>query len=114
MIYNDPMFWPRKKPQKVTLTMTGNGNKMFCFAAINGTNYYSAGEIEVNKGDTVYCYVHDDMQSGSSAIKLNGVGVGVELSGGFGNYEYNYAAQNATIAFSFNPMTASITITEES
>ncbi len=97
--------------EPVTLTLEGKGGPG-CYITVNGTTYNTADVIKVSQGQTVYCYVHDDAQSGSSAIKLNGVGVGVELSDGFGNYEYNYAAQNATITLSFTPMGASMAINE--
>ena len=37
----------------ITVTITGSGNSIGCYATINGTNRYEAGTHEVNAGDTI-------------------------------------------------------------
>lgn len=108
MIYNDPMFWPRKKPQKVTLTMTGEGDANECYIQIGGTKYYSAQTLEVEEGTEVYCYVPPDNVNGE--IWVNGKATP------YVPYTHT-ATKNAEIAFSYSTsffLSCSISITEES
>ncbi len=117
MIYKDPMFWRKKKPQKVTLTITGQQmDESMQYFEIGGIKYGVGEVVDVEVGSTANCYI-----DGSLALNLkvvvNGVTVkSVSVSPGMGSVfvEYPYTVtKNATIHFAANPMEASITITEE-
>ena len=61
-------------PTPITVTITGSGNLIYCYAIINGTNQYSAGTHEVNTGDTITFGVVGD-SSGSGWVKIDGTQV---------------------------------------
>lgn len=112
MIYNDPMFWPRKKPQKVTLTFSGGGGGYpDCYVQIGDKIYATLddmGDVIVDAGTEVLCYIDSSVTVAS--IALNGVEQSVP---------YTYIAQeNATIEInlmSFGPeLNCSINIIEAS
>jgi len=115
MIYNDPMLRPKKKPQKVRLTMTGFDGNIMMYVEIGGVQYTGSNVVEAEVGSTANCYI-DNTLAFNLKIIVNGVTVKSE-SGNGGVYfvEYPYTVtKNATIHFAANPINASITITEES
>ncbi len=112
MIYNDPMFWPKKKPKKVRLTMTGFSSNELIYVEIGGIRYGGGQVIDVEAGSTANCYI-DGALAFNLRVIVNGVTVASGDSDNHARYAYT-VTKNATINFASNPINASITITEES
>lgn len=75
-----------------TVTLTGTGwNATPCYIMINGVKYHAAQTLEVPEGTEIYCSVFAAAGSGSSAITVDGVGVGsigTTVSGGYYYSDY--------------------------
>ncbi len=52
----------------ITVTITGEGKVIYCYATINGTNQYEAGTHEVYSGDTITFGVYGSNKAGSVTI----------------------------------------------
>lgn len=110
MIFN-PL--PRKKkPQKVTLTLTGFDGDSMMYVEIGGVQYSGSNVVEAEVGSTANCYI-DGAIAFNSKIIVNGVTVATGDSDTHARYAYT-VTKNATINFASNPVNGSITITEES
>ena len=93
----------------VSVTITGTGDSLYCYAIINGTKYYAATSgLNVNSGEKITFYV--DVDEGS--ITIDGEKI-KDASGGLGGeYTWTVPSGITTITIALNSDgVASITVT---
>ena len=93
-----------------SVTITGTGDSLYCYAIVNGTKYYAAASgLNVNSGEKITFYV--DIDGGS--ITIDGERI-TDASGGLGG-EYTWTVPSGittiTIALTSNTLSQSITVT---
>ena len=65
----------------IAVTITGSGNKYYCYATINGTKQYSAGTHEVHAGDTITFGVFGGTHKVYGLVTIDGTEV-LRVTGG--------------------------------
>ena len=71
----------------IAVTITGAGDSSKCYAIINGTERYSAGTYEVNRGDTITFGVFGS-RSHSGYVTIDGTKVLRVTIGGTKTYDW--------------------------
>ena len=96
----------------IAVTITGSGNKYYCYATINGTKQYSAGTHEVYAGDTITFGVLGQRKS-YGFVEIDGTQVLKVTSGSTQTYDWTVPSVNSTIeiAMTYNGKKGSSSIT---
>lgn len=62
-------------PPKVVVTITGIGNKDYCYATIGGTKCYGSGTYELEAGDTITFGVYGRSSAFPGHVTIDGTEV---------------------------------------
>ena len=85
----------------VAVTITGTGDKSYCYATINGTKQYSAGTHEVNAGDKItFGVVGSNINYGE--VKIDGTQVLKVTSGSTKTYDWTVPSGISTVEIKMN------------
>ena len=89
----------RGKPPATTIavTITGSGNKDYCYATINGTKQYSAGTHEVYAGDTITFGVFGGTHKAYGLVTIDGTEVLRVTGGSTKTYDWTVPSGISTI-----------------
>ena len=81
----------------IAVTITGSGNKYYCYATINGTKQYSAGTHEVHAGDTITFGVFGGTHKVYGLVTIDGTEVLRVTGGSTKTYDWTVPSGISTI-----------------
>ena len=82
----------------VSVTITGTGDYLYCYAIINGTKQYEAGTHEVNAGDTItFCVIGNSNPGNPGWVEIDGTRVLQATSSSQETYNWTVPSGISTI-----------------